>query len=201
MKKYKLNFLSFFVILLLSSCSINSTSYNYVDKNKIVKFETKTFDKKITSDSIFYMEIVADSLKILIKKHKISVIINKTTVCGGFINSLTNYIIFLNKIIEKYKDIKFIFIFSGFEINNVKKMLDKTNYNQQFYFIHHKYGNNVGCAEKNFYIDLCDYELKSNILYREPIEWFIFQEGIFIKAGYGRPELENKLDSIYQINY
>lgn len=200
MKKYKLNFLSFFVILFLSSCSINNTQYNYIDKNKIVEFKSTTFDKKIISDSIPYMEIVADSLKTLLYKHQVSVIISKTTVCGGFVNNQTNYVFFLNEIINKYDDIKFILLFSGFETENVKNMINKTNYNLQFYFIHHKYGNNVGCAEKKFFIDLCNYKLKSNALYREPKEWFVFKEGEFLDAGYGRKYLENYLDSIYQIN-
>jgi hypothetical protein len=166
-----------FSLLFLTSCVINPTDYNMFKKS-FVTFPIETPNGS-TPNGI-YQEINAVDFNAIIRKNRTTLVFLNTIACGGSIQGTRMKISNYEQIIKEVGNVSPVYVFSGFSMPNIVKVLDGNDIQENMYFIHHTYGSNIGIMEHNFFKEL-GIELKSDKFRREPLDWAVFQDGKLIQ--------------------
>ena len=177
MKKFLL--LIFVAILVIIGCghiAINTNNYRFLTQNnkeKICTGQNYGEDCKL-------VEVDGQSMKQLLAKSKTYNLISI------WYPSCTKSLNYINNILTKYgdTDFKIWLISSQFYIDDILKAKDKYGYNEPVYIMHHKYGNNASNVETKFIYDLCHVKIKSNSLYKNAPDYYVFYGDSLITIGY-----------------
>ncbi len=167
--------LFFFSLLFLTSCVINPTDYSMY-KNSFIPYSYEATTDSI--DKSKYREIMAEKLNEIITKNKTTAVFLSNVTCPSPGNKMR--ISRYEQIIKEVGNVSPVYVFCGFSMPNIVKVLDGNDIQENMYFIHHSYGSNIGIMEHNFFKEL-GIELKSDKFRREPLDWAVFQDGKLIQ--------------------
>ncbi len=173
--KTKLSFI-FLILWLASGCivAVNSTLYRYLSnsqKEKICEIPA--------ADTCQIIETNATELRNLLgNSQNYNLVVLWLPSC----NSNLRYV---NRIKADYQNLnlKVWLVAESYLVDSILKAKKKYNYTDPVFIIDHKYGQNVGVTERKFIYQLCGYRLKSNALYRDTIDKFLFYRDSLLAAG------------------
>ncbi len=169
-KNINLIFLVFFQL----SCgiiAINPTLYGNLPDNEKAKL-CQSF-----SNTCQIVEIKADDLKEELKKYPYNIVIIWTPSC--------NYNL---SFIKKLKDtsdtnFKIWLVSTDFFIKRILLAKEIYDLDMPMLVIHHQYGLNINIAEKRFIEDLCGFENRSSVIFRDTIDTFLFKKDSLLRFG------------------
>ena len=197
MKSY---FFIFVLCLFLSSCliSINDIGYKYLsttDKQVFVPFNKSTFNCEVNNvENLKIQEITVDTLKKYLHKNKYTCVYTWRAFCDGpDCKNLKYYTNIAEN--QKNKDFKFILLSVDYNLFEIKKRVNASNYSKQIYVIKYdreNYGNNIFKVNQNFVKDLANLDIKTQYHM-----YYYYKDTTLIH--YGVKYNQNTLDSLIEI--